>query len=62
MVTEAEEEAPVALPEPTIRTLRGIQSLHINIQLQLPVTTEAGIYEALFSAMRKYILETSEEQ
>lgn len=59
--TAVDEETPVSLPQIGRESVAGVESLHINIQLQLPVTTEKGVYEALFSAMRKYILETSEQ-
>ena len=40
----------------------GIQTLNINIQLELPVTSEPAVYDALFQAMRKYILKASDEE
>lgn len=35
-------------------------SLTVNIQLQLPATADAGVYEALFVSMRKHLVELTE--
>lgn len=35
-------------------------SLTVNIQLQLPATADAGVYESLFASMRKHLVELTE--
>ena len=64
VVPEPEGE-PVALPEatrprkgapPAITPPAAVPAVHINIQLQLPATSDADIYEKLFAALRKHLL------
>jgi len=33
----------------------------VNLQLQIPATSDKGIYEELFKALRKYVLDVSRE-
>ena len=35
-------------------------SLTVNIQLQLPATADAGVYDSLFASMRKHLVELTE--
>jgi uncharacterized protein DUF5343 len=37
-------------------------SLTVNIQLQLPATADAAVYESLFGAMRKHLVELTENE
>jgi hypothetical protein len=36
-------------------------TLNVNLQLQLPATADADVYEKLFSAMRKHLINLAEE-
>ena len=49
-------------PSTRVSVPQGVQALNINIQLELPVTSEPAVYDALFQAMRKYILKASDEE
>jgi hypothetical protein len=35
-------------------------TLNVNIQLQLPATAESEVYEKLFAAMRKHLIELTQ--
>jgi len=51
----------VAVTEPTIKEVAKITTgarpitVNINIQLQLPATEDAAIYDSLFSALKKHL-------
>jgi Family of unknown function (DUF5343) len=48
---------PVVVTPPTVTTGRfGEPSVNINIELHLPPTEDASIYEKLFAALRKHLL------
>lgn len=56
-------EAPAVTQAPTISVLekpvsvKGLLSeIHINIQLQLPPSTDPSVYDNLFKSMKKYLL------
>jgi len=48
--------APDAVPV-QIKHAPVLQSVNLNIQLQLPATDDASVYEKLFAAMRKHLLD-----
>ncbi len=47
------------VPAPPRGPTPGI-ALNVNIQLQLPVTADAAVYESLFAAMRKHLIDLTE--
>lgn len=53
---DAEIPPPAAGGGARQRTL-GFQTLAINIQLALPETSNAAVYEEIFKAMKRYLLE-----
>lgn len=50
-----EGEAPVRGPEKKLGPPTSGPTININIQLQLPPTEDATVYEKLFSAMKKHL-------
>lgn len=61
--TEFEERNAVPLAPPISEKHQQIQipsksplTINVNIQLQLPATDDAGIYDKLFEALKKHIL------
>lgn len=55
-----EEAGAFAPPPPDVSKTLGLQSLTINLQLTLPETTNSGVYEEIFKAMKKYLLGSGE--
>lgn len=53
-----EAETKVDAGEKHFKTLKEI---HINIQLHLPETKDATIYDNLFKSMKKYLLSDDDE-
>lgn len=52
-----EQEGPLyTLQSAQISPSHGIPSIHINIELHLPATTESEIYDNLFLSLRKHLL------
>ncbi len=45
----------LAIPSPTVSREPSGMTVNINIQLTLPATEDASIYEKLFAAMRKHL-------
>jgi len=43
-----------------VKPLTSGIALTVNIQLQLPATADPGVYESLFAAMRKHLVELTE--
>jgi len=62
-VVSMEEKPTVAIEEakPTITRYKGINEIHINIQLHLPETKDSTIYDSLFKSMKKYLLSDEDE-
>lgn len=52
--------APEETKQSRVLAPRGIESLVINIQLTLPATSDSKIYEEIFRAMKKHLLEGKE--
>jgi hypothetical protein len=48
-------------PEQRLMLTRGGLTINVNIQLELPATTDGDVYERLFSAMARHILKLGEE-
>jgi len=53
------EEQAVRLEKP-LRLAPGGLTVNVNIQLELPATTDEDVYERLFSAMERHILKFGE--
>lgn len=51
---------PSETKQPSTLVSRGIESLTINIQLTLPATSDSKIYEDIFKAMKKHLVEGNE--
>lgn len=54
------QELPSEARQQRLSAPRGIESLVINIQLTLPATSDSKIYEEIFRAMKKHLLEGKE--
>jgi hypothetical protein len=60
------EEAPespagiTATKTPLPSRVQGIQSVAINVQLTLPETTNSEVYEKIFMAMKRYLLDNAD--
>ncbi|TKJ32208.1 hypothetical protein CEE39_06115 [bacterium (candidate division B38) B3_B38] len=55
----AVKETPMEKPETAIKERPGIarvETLNINIQLQLPATADESIYEKIFAALKKHLM------
>lgn len=69
-LTDAERKEKVRLSEPITmekisegnieRHLHNIPAININIQLTLPESEKAEVYENLFKALRKYLIESND--
>jgi Family of unknown function (DUF5343) len=55
-ITAKPERAPATPAIPRAEVAQGLTTININIQLQLPVTDDASVYEKLFEALHKSIL------
>lgn len=57
-VTEPTPTPSVSTPEQVAEVTTGVKpvTININIQLQLPATEDATIYDSLFSALKKHLL------
>jgi len=51
------EEAVLDVPLPQVRQGSGSPSVNINIELHLPETDNADVYDKLFAALRKHLLD-----
>lgn len=55
--TPAQSQLEAATVSHAAASKPGLPAININIQLQLPATDDAGVYEKLFAALRKHLLD-----
>ena len=59
-VTDETDDKEEPLDEERTTTQLNIPTIAINIQLQIPETENADVYENLFKALRKHLLNPDE--